>query len=118
NRQKSKPRMPNKIKPEYETIIYNYITDYPTHGPRRISNELKAYGILISETGVYNVLKRRRLNHLSTDYTSLEQLQDYLDKFIYYYNFKRTNQGYRLCGKMPYQKFTDGKRKLTLPEPG
>jgi hypothetical protein len=51
-------------------------------------------------------------------YTSLKQLQDDLDKFIYYYNFKRTNQGYRLKGEIPYQKFTDGKRKLTLPEPG
>ena len=51
-------------------------------------------------------------------YTSLDELQDDLDSFIYYYNFKRTNQGYRLRGKIPYQKFTDGKRKLALPEPG
>ncbi len=51
-------------------------------------------------------------------YTCLNQLQDDLDKFIYYYNFKRTNQGYRLKGKIPYQKFIDGKRKLALPEPG
>ena len=50
-------------------------------------------------------------------YSSLSELQDDLDKFIYYYNFKRTNQGYRLKGKIPYQKFFDGKRKYTLPEP-
>jgi len=50
-------------------------------------------------------------------YSSLDQLQDGLDKFIYYYNFKRTNQGYRLKGKIPYQKFFDGKRKYALPEP-
>lgn len=50
-------------------------------------------------------------------YTSLVQLQEDLDKFIYYYNFKRTNQGYRLKGKIPYQKFLDGKRKYALPEP-
>jgi len=50
-------------------------------------------------------------------YTSLAQLQDDLDKFIAYYNFKRTNQGYRLKGKIPYQKFLDGKRKYALPEP-
>jgi len=50
-------------------------------------------------------------------YTSLDQLQDYLEKFIYYYNFKRTNQGNRLKGKIPYQKFINGKRKFTLPEP-
>ena len=50
-------------------------------------------------------------------YSSLAQLQDDLDKFIAYYNFKRTNQGYRLKGKIPYQKFLDGKRKFALPEP-
>ena len=33
------------------------------------------------------------------------------------FNFKRTNQGYRLKGKIPYQKFFDGKRKYALPEP-
>jgi len=47
-------------------------------------------------------------------HSSLSGLQDDLDKFIYYYNFKRTNQGYRLKGKIPYQKFFDGKRKYSL----
>ena len=47
-------------------------------------------------------------------YPSLHQLQDDLDKFISYYNFKRTDQGYRLKGKMPYQKFLNGKRKYAL----
>ena len=49
-------------------------------------------------------------------YTSLGQLQNDLDQFIDYYNFQRTNQGYRLRGKIPYQKFLDGQRKFTLPE--
>ena len=31
-------------------------------------------------------------------YSSLDQLQDDLDKFIYYYNFKRTNQGVQVKG--------------------
>ena len=55
--------MPNQIKPDKEQFIYNYIRDYPTHGPRRISNELKAQGITISETGIYNALRRNGLNH-------------------------------------------------------
>ena len=55
--------MPNQIKPEYEAIIYNYITNYPIHGPRRISDELTQQEIIISETGVYHVLKRANLNH-------------------------------------------------------
>jgi len=49
-------------------------------------------------------------------YSSLSELQDDLDQFIAYYNFKRTNQGYRLKGKIPYQKFFNGKRKYALPE--
>jgi hypothetical protein len=55
---------------------------------------------------------------LQNVYNSLEQVQDDLDKFIYDYNFKRTNQCYRLKGKVPYQKLLDGKRKFTLPGPG
>jgi len=50
-------------------------------------------------------------------YSSLSELQDDLDKFIYCYNFKRTNQGYRLKGKISCQKFLDSKRKYTLFEP-
>jgi hypothetical protein len=47
-------------------------------------------------------------------YTLLDELQDDLDKFIYYYHFKRTNQGYRLASKITYQKFLDGKRKISF----
>jgi len=47
-------------------------------------------------------------------YSSLFELQDDLDQFITYYNFKRTNQGYRLKGKIPYQEFLDGMRKYAL----
>ena len=280
---KRKPRMPNKIKPDKEKIILNYVINYPTHGPRRIANELKRQKVTISETGIYHVLFRKQLNHrlnrlfyaqeqfdnpvvterylreikkrqkvhisayypgylfcqdtfyvgtikglgriyqqtgmdaysnfgfakvytdkmaisaidfletkvlpvyaqfnipldrILTDngkeytthwvggqhgyetflkknhirhtkikprtpqsngiverfnrtlleefyqiamikkvYSSLSGLQDDLDKFITYYNFKRTNQGYRLKGKIPYQKFFDGMRKYALPEP-
>jgi len=41
DKEKSKPKMPNQIKPDFEAIIYNYIVNYPTHGPRRIAYELK-----------------------------------------------------------------------------
>jgi hypothetical protein len=55
--------MPNQIKPDKEKIILNYIIEYPTHGPRRIANELRQQGITISEAGIYKVLRRRKLNH-------------------------------------------------------
>ena len=48
--------MPNQIKPDKEKIILNCIIDYPTHGPRRIANELRQQGNKISETGIHNVL--------------------------------------------------------------
>ena len=48
--------MPNQIKPDKEKIILNYIIEYPTHGPRRIANELNQQDITISEAGIYNVL--------------------------------------------------------------
>ena len=38
---KRKPKMPNQIKPDKEKIILNYIVNYPTHGPRRMANELR-----------------------------------------------------------------------------
>ena len=281
---KRKPKMPNQIKPDKEQIILDYIIVYPTHGPKRIANELKQQNIIISDTGIYRVLKRKGLNRrlfrlffaqeksanpvvterylreivkrqrmhikayypgylfcqdtfyvgtikglgriyqqagmdayshfgfakvyrdktalsaidflktkvlpvyrqfnipldrILTDngkeytthwadgkheyekflkensirhtrikprtpqsngmverfnrtlleefyqiammkkfYASLSELQDDLDQFITYYNFKRTNQGYRLNGKIPYQKFFAGMRKYSLPEPG
>ena len=41
----------------------NHIIDYPTHGPKRIANELKQQDIAISESGIYNILWRKQLNH-------------------------------------------------------
>ncbi|PKP58967.1 hypothetical protein CVT91_07560 [Candidatus Atribacteria bacterium HGW-Atribacteria-1] len=63
DKEKAKPQMPNQIKPDKEKIILGYIIEYPTHGPRRIANELNQQDITISEAGVYNVLRRRKLNH-------------------------------------------------------
>lgn len=50
-------------------------------------------------------------------YTSLEELQEDLDEFLYYYNFKRTHQGWKLNGKTPAEKFLNGARCLALPSP-
>jgi len=55
--------MPNQIKKDKEQIILNYIICYPTHGHRRIANELKQQGVMLSETGIYHVLCRKQLNH-------------------------------------------------------
>ncbi len=62
DKEKAKPKMPNRIKKDKEQIILNYIINYPTYGPKRIANELKRQGVTISDTGVYKVLRRKSLN--------------------------------------------------------
>jgi len=63
DKEKAKPHMPNQIKPDKEKIILNYIIAYQTPGPRRIANELTQQDITISEAGIYNVLRRKKLNY-------------------------------------------------------
>ena len=54
--------MPNQLNKNKEKIILSYIIEYPTHGPRRIANELRQQGNTVSETGIYHVLCRKQLN--------------------------------------------------------
>jgi len=59
------PEMPNQVPVDIELRILDYVKEYPTHGPERISNELNTerYGFLkVGHTGVYGVLKRHNLN--------------------------------------------------------
>jgi len=62
-KERQKPRMPNKVSREVEGEILSYVARYPKDGPRRIYYELKAEGIDVGETGIYNVLKRNKLNN-------------------------------------------------------
>ncbi len=65
DRIKAKPKMPNQIKPDKEKIILNYIINYPTHGPKRIANELKQQGIAISRYRSLQGLKKKKLKSSS-----------------------------------------------------
>ncbi len=62
SRTRRAPRMPNRVPEEIEEQILNFIKDYPTYGPERTEAELKKSGISVGHTGIYNVLKKRRLN--------------------------------------------------------
>ena len=61
NKEPKKPKMPNKVSKAIEREILSYVIKYPEDGPRRIYYELKAEGINVGETGIYNVLKRNNL---------------------------------------------------------
>jgi len=54
--------MPNKTPLDVEMKILDYIEQYPSHGPTRISDELHKTGVMVKPSAVYNVLKRRDLN--------------------------------------------------------
>ena len=41
---------------------------------------------------------------LRKNYASITELQDDLNRYLYFYNFQRTHQGYRLKGKKPCEK--------------
>ncbi len=56
-----KPQMPNKVNKTIEQEILAYVSSYPADGPKRIYYELRAEGIDIGETGIYNVLRRNNL---------------------------------------------------------
>jgi transposase len=56
-----KPQMPNKVSKAIEQEILAYVGSYPADGPKRIYYELRAEGIDIGETGIYNVLRRNNL---------------------------------------------------------
>jgi transposase InsO family protein len=65
------PRFANRLSPEIEKTILDYSLEFPTHGHRRTSNELKARGIVVSEGGIRGVwlrhdleLKAKRLKRL------------------------------------------------------
>lgn len=62
DKKRSSPEMPNKTPLEVEKLILDLVIENPEYGPRRLSQCLNEIGIFISESGVYNVLKRNNLN--------------------------------------------------------
>lgn len=55
------PRASNRLSPEIEQKILDYSLEFPTHGQRRTSNELKAMGVNVSDGGVRGVWLRHNL---------------------------------------------------------
>jgi hypothetical protein len=70
--------MPNQVSPVVEQAILDYISVWPTHGPRRIAQELAQTqwgGHLISHWGVYKTLRRQRLHQRAARLRRFELLQ-------------------------------------------
>lgn len=58
---RKKPRIANRLSPEIEEKILAYSLEFPTHGQKRVCNELKKIGIHISDGGVRGVWGRHDL---------------------------------------------------------
>lgn len=53
----------NKTSPNTEIVILDLIKNYPNYGPKGIKYLLDEMGYDISESAVYNIMKRNNLNH-------------------------------------------------------
>lgn len=52
---------PNRVSEEVETAILDYSLKYPTHGPLRVSQQLRLQGVQVSAGGVRGVWDRQNL---------------------------------------------------------
>jgi hypothetical protein len=58
---RKKPRVGNRLSPEIEQMILDYSLEFPTHGQKRVCNELKKRGLVFSDGGVRGVWSRHDL---------------------------------------------------------
>ncbi len=75
---KRQPQMPNQVSPVVEQAILDYISVWPTHGPRRIAQQLGQPswgGLVVSHWGVYKTLRRRGLHRRPARLRRFELLQ-------------------------------------------
>ncbi|MGH4117355.1 helix-turn-helix domain-containing protein [Clostridium sp.] len=87
-----KPEMPNKVNKTIEYEILSHIQKFPTDGPKRIYYELRAEGINIGDSGIYNVLKR---HHLETKIKRIE----YSKNKALHVSMKQKNKKLTTCFK-------------------
>lgn len=114
-KERKKPDMPNKVSREVEAEILGYVAKYPKDGPRRIYYELKAEGIDVGETGIYNVLRK---NNLSKMKQRIEYAKDKskhtrpkkkeAKKLQHILNFNQEYPGYLVLQKIDYIGTFDG----------
>jgi Winged helix-turn helix len=65
---------PNRVAPEIEQKILDYALNFPTHGPQRVSNELRLSGTEVSPSGVREVWLH---NGIETRYKRLMRLEQH-----------------------------------------
>lgn len=64
---------PNRVAPEIEQKILDYALSFPTHGPQRVSNELRLAGTEVSPGGVRGVWLRHGISDWAPTDESLQK---------------------------------------------
>lgn len=85
NIERNSPKMPNKVPKYIEKEIIKIVKNNPMLGPKRIFSKMHEDGFWIGESGIYNVLKRNKLNicknriEFSNIKKSLSEKEDKID---------------------------------------
>jgi transposase InsO family protein len=67
------PRIGNRVAPEIEQRVLDYSLQFPAHGQKRTSNELRKEGIIISDGGIRSIWLRHKLQLKHMRLKRLEQ---------------------------------------------
>ena len=70
---RSKPNFKNRALPEVEDAVIKMATDFPASGQKRVANELKKSGIIISDGGVRTIWLRNNLETFKKRLKALEE---------------------------------------------
>lgn len=70
---RSKPNLKNRVEPEIEELVVKMATDNPALGQKRVANELKKIGIILSDGGVRTIWLRNNLETMKKRLKALEE---------------------------------------------
>ena len=115
-----KPVIKNRVPEHVEKAVVDLAIENPALGQLRASQELLQRGIVVSSGGVRSIWLRHDLETMKNEfydiafrkkiYTSLEELQLDVDRWIAKYNEERPHSGKHCYEKTPMQTFLEAKK--------
>lgn len=113
------PKMPNKVSKSIEREILFHVAEFPLDGPKRIYYALKSEGLMVGETGIFNVLKRHSLTHRKQRLAYAKDPRHKIQRrkanpatFAHLYEGKDKYPGYLLLQRIDYIGTLDGVGKV------
>lgn len=72
NRERRVPNLKNRVDEGTEQAVIGYAVDFPAHGQRRTSNELRKRGVFVSGSGIRSIWLRHKLENFKGRLSALE----------------------------------------------